>query len=487
MAAHEQQIGLLDAISRMGSAGRAEGEDQERLPRTFWPVPEHFRAFDPDVVLVVGPRGSGKTELFRSVIKLGLLPKVAAYVPDVRLPDTRRTSWFAGYPAEREFPDHLLLRQFAKDNRANEDVFLEAWLAYLLRVLRNEINDSSLKQIFEPVGGDIEAILNAFQASMRPAILALDRLDQRLESEDRYLFVAYDELDILARGDSQLVLAAVRGLVGLWATHTRRWRRIRGKIFLRTDLYDRAAGAGGADLAKLAANRAELYWSDRHLYAMLVRRLMNSDSRLGEYCRIKMKVEEDPELGLFPVVKQAADARPLIERMVGTYMGANERKGLTFRWLLDHVRDGKGQALPRPLVRLFEAASDTQKNSATMPRWPRLIEPRALRRALDKLSEDHVKASLDEWPWLDGLKERMSTIREVPWERREIDRRIENTWDEPWVKGQTIQLPAGSARELVDYLVEVGIFRERSDGRIDVPDLFLAGLALRRRGGVRRR
>lgn len=33
----------------------------------------------------------------------------------------------------------------------------------------------------------------------------------------------------------------------------------------------------------------------------------------------------------------------------------------------------------------------------------------------------------------------------------------------------------------------MGIFRKRSDDRIDVPDLYLFGLELRRKGGVSRR
>ena len=413
MATHDDQTILLDAMSRMGSAGHADHEDRNRLPKSFWPVPEHLRAFDPDVVLVVGPRGAGKTELFLAVIELGRLPDVARLVPEVRLPPlpANRTRWLAAYPIGAGFPSAMLLKDFTRSTPPTGELFEEVWLAYLVRVLRDEIREDSLGPIFTPDGGDIAAVVQAFRASMRPALLALDRLDQRLVHEDRYLFVAYDALDGLARGDSEVIRAATQGLVGLWASHTRRWRRLRGKIFLRTDLYERASGAGGADFAKLAANRIELSWGDRHLYAMLVRRLANSHEKLADYCAAKIKFEEDPTLGWIPVVRKAADVRPLIERMVGPYMGANERKGLTFRWLLDHVRDGKGQAPPRPLVQLLEAGADAQTQSPMLPRWPRLIEPRALRSALDKVSEGHVAAALDEWPWLEGLKRRLSAIR----------------------------------------------------------------------------
>jgi len=488
MAVHEDQKKLLDIMSNMGSAGRAEGEDLARLPLTFWPVPEHLRAFDPDVVLVVGPRGAGKTELFRAVIEKGLLPEIAHRVPHVRLPPigNDRTMWLSGYPVAADFPDHLLLQKFVTDRHASDELLLEVWFSYLVRVLKNELNEDALGPIFTPQGGDIDAVVAAFKSNMQPALLALDRLDKRLEMEDRYVFVAYDELDTLARANPTTILIAVRGLVALWASHTRRWRRIRGKVFLRTDLYDRAATAGGADFAKLAANRAELTWSDRDLYSMLVRRLANSADELGDYCEAKINFERDPKLGLFPKVKQAADVRPLIDRIVGTYMGANKRKGLTFRWLLDHIRDGRGQALPRPLVRLLEAAAAAQKNGPSLPRWPRLIEPSALRRALDRVSEEHVTASLDEWPWLEGLKARLSQISEVPWERRDIERHFEKKWNNPWTREGDIRPAAASAHELIDYLTEIGIFRVRPDGRLDVPDLFLAGLGLKRKGGVRR-
>ena len=48
-------------------------------------------------------------------------------------------------------------------------------------------------------------------------------------------------------------------------------------------------------------------------------------------------------------------------------------------------------------------------------------------------------------------------------------------------------LPPFEGRELLEYLLEIGILRRRPDGRIDAPDLFLSGLGLRRKGGVRKR
>jgi hypothetical protein len=483
---HERQKELLHALSQMGSSGRAEGEDQSRFPRTYFPVPEHLRAFDPDVVLVVGPRGAGKTELFRAGIELSLLPAIGRRLPRLRLPPLKGTRFVKAYPLGRDFPDDIGLKQFAAQSKPGGDSFIELWFAYLVRTLGDAVGRDGLDRLLQPPGGDAAAVLEGFRACGQAPLLALDRLDEQLERDGGYLFIGYDELDTLGHGDWRTINAAVQGLVGFWSPRSRRWRRIRAKVFLRTDLYERAGVSAGADFAKLAANRGDITWSDANLYAMLVKRVANVSADLLDYCSSKVGFEDDEILGHIPRVKTAAEARPLVERMIGPYMGANAGKGLTFKWLLDHIRDGRGHALPRALVRLVERAAEVQRASGELPRSPRLVEPRALRRALDRVSEEHVEQSRSEWPWLEGLKERLKAEREVPWERRQVERLLAKGWEASWGPTEDISPPAGSARDLVDYLVEVGIFRDRSDGRIDVPDLFLAGLGLKRKGGVAR-
>ena len=46
--------------------------------------------------------------------------------------------------------------------------------------------------------------------------------------------------------------------------------------------------------------------------------------------------------------------------------------------------------------------------------------------------------------------------------------------------------PDTSPEGLLDYLVELGIASLRTDGRVDIGDLYLEGLHLKRQGGVAR-
>ena len=317
---------------------------------------------------------------------------------------------------------------------------------------------------------------------------ALDSLDRKLEQVDRWIVVSYDELDVIGEADWDSMIAMIRGLVGFWASYSRRWTRIRPKIFLRTDLFRRHGQSFGADLIKLAANRAEITWSDRNLYAMLVKRIANASARLADYCReSRVRFDEDPDLGLIPRLQKSTDAKPLIERIAGQFMGANLKKGRTFPWLLTHVRDGNGHAIPRALVRLIEEAA-TQERERQLATYNRLLDPRSIRRALDVVSKEYVlQVNSHELPWLPGVERRLKG-HGVPMERRAAENLLGHDWDESWSQyQQVVRPPADNPSQLTDLLLEIGVFSIRPQKKIDVPDLYLAGLGLTRKGGVKRR
>jgi hypothetical protein len=256
---------------------------------------------------------------------------------------------------------------------------------------------------------------------------------------------------------------------------------------MRTDLFRRNTSSLSADLPKLAANRVEISWSDRNLYAMLIKRIANSSPALQQYCtdsRIKFK-GPDPVLGWIPDIGTAEDAKPLVQRMIGPFMGANQNKGLTFNWLLDHIRDGHDKAFPRALVRLIEQAAVNEMASPKAG-YSRLIDPTSIRRAIDNVSDKQItQAKSSEWPWLEGLRDRIRG-ESVPLTRRQLEYLLSKNWEESWNLQRDVRPPADDPRIFVNFLVELGIMRQRGDGRLDTPDLYQSGLGLKRKGGVRR-
>lgn len=481
----KSQRELRQFLTALG-AGQAERERDEDFGPRFHPVLEHIRALDRDVVLVVGERGAGKSALFSAIFQHGLLPALERHAPNVRLPGGT-PNWIP-HSIHRDFPDAEGLRSCLFVEGPERGIKL--WFAYLVRALKEHLEEGateSLRRIWACSGSDPERVLEAFEAAQREPLIALEHLDEELERENRWIFVGYDELDTLGLYDWQVMQRSLEGLIGFWAAYSRRWRRIRAKLFLRTDLFRRHARFGGADLPKLATNRVDLVWSDRNLHAMLLKRIANSDSQLLDYCRSSkiQFTEEDPDLGYIPKLDSAEKARPFIERLVGQFMGASSSKGRTFTWILDHLRDAHDHVIPRNLVRLIEyAALKEQANQKA--RSPQLLHPTALRQALEDVSKDYILQGVSEWPWLEGVRERLRG-QLMPMPIRQLRDSFAATWEDSWgIASASSRPPVSDPGAMVDYLLELGVLRRRTGDRIDVPDIYLYGLQLRRKGGVRR-
>ncbi len=472
--------------------GQAEAEPPALFAHRLYPVAEHLRALDPNVVLVVGPRGSGKSALFQAFFSESrdLANAITGWMPrsPISHDPSDSSEWMATYPAGTEFPDsHALAQRVRTDADAKK-----VWHVMLLRRLADRIDGrqrEELHALLQPPAVAVGELLEAYDRPETSPTAALDDLEKRLHRDASWIYVGYDELDTLGGFDWALMARMVRGLVAFWSDYSRRWQRIRAKVFLRSDLFRRHAGMGTADFAKLAANRAELAWSEAALFAMLVKRIANTSGELAAYCRSsRIRFDEHAVLGLMPAIREPRDAYPVLERLCGEFMGAGKKKGFVRNWVLAHLRDGNGRVGPRSLVRLVEqAAGKDAANQSLRP--PRLIHPVALRQALDDVSDNHVTQGISsEWPWLEGVKKRLQPDRLVPWTRTEIVGLLDADWEETWGRpgDAGVRPPVEQAAELVDYLIDLGVLRRRSDDRIDVPDLYLSGLKLRRKGGVRR-
>ncbi len=455
----------------------------------MFPVPEHLRAVEAGVVLIVGDRGAGKSLLKDALNDPQRRSSLLHRAPGVRAP-TGDVNWIAGWPLGKSGPDSRGWRQLLTIGAGHNDDAVTCWAAYLVRALRLHLTaaeQDSLRPILEAEAADASRVVHAHRTIGVTATAALDRLDGRMLDSDQWIFVAYDELDTVVVDDWDSMGKAIRGLVSFWAAYARRWQRLRPKIFLRSDFYKHHRDIAGADVSKIAGNRVELQWSDKDLYGSLIMHVLNaseeSKTLIASHFSKTIRTIRDSTLGLIPEVSKASDAKPFVDRLVSEYMGANKGKGLAFRWILEHLRDGNGHAMPRSLVLLIEQAADLE---LAQPRatGAHLLHHVSIRNALDRVSQEYVnQAKTHEFLWLDGLATRLKANRAVPWQRRELVKMLSVRFDEPW--SPTGARPPGSdAAELIENLTELGVLRARSDETLDVPDLYLDGLGLSRSGGV---
>jgi hypothetical protein len=479
---------LLKLLSRMGSNGRAEAEQKKDFCKMFYPPKEQIGALDPDVSLILGARGSGKTALFRAVTEFKLTETLRARNPNARIHP--KSEWVPVDLNAKEYPNQIHLRTFFEETTLTEDQTHDYWQCVLIRALWNNLDGSSRQECralkdAEATTTDLQEVGQEFSQN---AAKALDRLDDRLETEGCLMFVGFDELDLLVNRNGR----AASTLVGFWASRWRRWKGIRAKLFLRSDIYRRFINEGGADLAKISANRFELKWSDESLLAMLVKRILNTNVPTWQSALQltgRRAPVQDETLGASLRTETLPELHRVLHDILGPYMGANRKKGASEKWIIEHIKDCLEKTSPRSLVRLFEFAADRQLGDNIESKV--ILAPSYLRQALDTVSNEHVLSCMNEWPWLVGLRNRLgkwTSIRQVPMERKPFEAQIRKTWDEPWNPDPLLAAPpCEDPQSFIPLLIEIGILRERKDGRLDTTDLYLDGVGFKRKGGVRRR
>lgn len=465
--------------------GAGQAESSTAPAKEIYPIAEHIRAIEPGVVLIVGDRGAGKTQLKNALTDDRLRGALLRHASTVRSRGGPAT-WCTGWPLLATGPDPLSWRALAQHHRDSREDLMVVWLAYFLRTIAAHLAPGeALQQLTATPAINAEQCLTVCRQFDQQFVAAVDQLDAKLQAEDRWIIVAYDELDVVVVDDWEALGTIIRGLVTLWATYARRWQRIRPKIFLRTDFYRHHREIAGADVAKLAANRVELAWSDKNLYGALIKHIVNKDALLRQHFASSVALTKDPDLGWIPQLATADDARGFVLRLVGEYMGANPKKGDAFTWILDHLRDGNDRALPRTLAWLTEFAAEHEL-ADMRAKGARLFHHVSLRNALDRVSEQYVQHSeTHEFRWVPGLKQRLSRDRAVPWTRKELEKLLARDFNGTWSSGSSEVRPPGTdVTEVLDNLAGLGIFRARSKDSYDVPDLYLSGLGLTRRGGV---
>jgi hypothetical protein len=489
----DQADALLDDVIRACSQGVADHapEDAQEFFQQFLPIPRHLRALDPHVRLIIGDKGAGKTQLFKA-LKFpegrALLAQSAASRGHGALP-LERMSWIVGFELTGSlFPAPDLIDAYARGKGTEELRLL--WLGLLVHVLVKDgrLDTSALPDVvgkalqraaYDPhmLGQAVGGV-----SSQGSIFAALDDLDHRLAQEDRYIFIIYDDLDRVSPGEWSIIQVALQGLIQLWAVYSRRWQRIRCKIFLRRDLYDRAA-LRGPDIAKIAWHPADLFWSPGDIYRLVFKRLLNTSEEMRQYLgRARLHEEQEDLLEWTPGAQDEKDFSSAIKLVFGEYMGTDPRKGLTLRWIPNHLKDGHDRIFPRPVLRLIEEAANSERRAARAER-PNLIHYTSLRVGLDRVSEFRVEElAKEEFPWIRLVQKAFEEAPfRVPAERKEMVRALQIDWpsagDRP---------PDTDPDALLEYLVELGIASIRTNKRVDVGDLYLKGLHLKRKGGVAR-
>ena len=466
--------------------------------KDFLLLPEYKKLQDEQCFLILGERGTGKTCLFN------MFSNEEGYkfiMEDnnifSNLSDTKGSS-LKGYDQSALFatPDILGTTMFS-----NEKAITAYWAGSLIIVLYAKLR--SVPGFSDGLKGNMGApmfqMLSTLDMLLEPSKWvpmlmdspetwekALRWIDQFLEQNRQMLFVAYDHLDRVSNEYNRL-FPFIRALISFWFTRITRWSRIRCKIFLRNDLYQNPQMLQFPDASKIKKYQMVLSWKPFMLYQLLVKRLANRPSPdMLSYLKLTpgLVSDGDTAAGYQPTESKKV-METFIKNLIGEYMGKTPKKGASYSWIPNHLQDANGALAPRPFINCFrEAAAYMLDNSEAMNELTgtHLLLPASVQKALFRVSEDRVAELTEEYVWLSKLRASLSGLTML------IDKEefISHIDIEQWDDREKASLPEQSAYGLFTVLEKLGIVIVTRDNRVNVPEIYLHGFGMKRRGGLKR-
>ena len=464
---------LLETFEQLGGTTEYEMEDI----RSFLQVKQYQELQDPTKFLIVGGRGAGKTRVFKTFVGEDGFRRVIGAGIYFNRPNYKNTDVLVGYSKEdNSLPNQNVLGTLQEDKDT-----MAFWVgAIVLKLLAFFANDTEVCTVAEEFFSQQELELfekkttlkspgkwlSLYQEHPENWENFLDEVDEILARRDRWLIMADDQIDRISP-DHDIMYSYIRTLIMYWFSVSTRWRRLKCKVFIRTDLID-------------------LSWNTLSLYRLLIRRLANAKTEeqtreMIEYMSaVPGLVQENPSVGYLPTEEEEIIRRFIIY-LIGRYMGASPKKGDSYSWVPNHLQDANGDLAPRSFLKCYACAAKVMLQNPKTQSTTALLTASSIQGAVQEVSADRVAELKEDFPWLENLK----TVLEgetLLMPGMEFRKKMKQLLD----MDTKVKPPVRTVEELMNLLMSLGIIQKNTDERINMPEIYLHGFGLRRKGGLRR-
>jgi hypothetical protein len=459
----------------------ADGEHRPQGGDVFAPE-QHASALAPSTLIVVGARGAGKS-FWAGVLGQSQTRLLAAEVyPRLGLDRVKVAFGYNGFDTGSAVTRRTVQ---VHTQSGGPDAALIFWQVVLLRSALDSINDP---EAGESVGALIEKYKDPeeFEARLR-------YVDRTLDSTETTCLILFDALDTLSREWAQLTKLTDSLFEACWMLRAR--RRIRAKVFIRPDQLN-DEGLKFVELPKLRSGRVELNWSRIDLYGLLFTRLAEAEQKAGgkdfeELCQqVGYPIPETnaERIRKWELAWSEDAQKRVFDKIAGRYMGRSATKGATFPWTYKHLADARDVVTPRSFLKLFvEAARHTPSP------LNQVITAEGIRHGLREASKTRVEQLALEYPWIKRALAPLAGLK-VPCQTRDIHAAwiASNTGiiiskaatNEGFLPPYPHSLANNVEEDLEAAMVRIGILSYRTDGRVDMPDLFRIASRMLKLGGV---
>jgi len=468
----------------------------------------HRKALQLDCSLVIGARGVGKTAWARALLANQGDQPSAALPPEIFPYPLTVVAGFSDQ-AQASHPPSGTFKQLIGD----QDDPYSLWIAVLLRALGSQSTPTLPIESWA-------ATLNWVRGHQEEAWAMLRQADQALVQENRGLLLVFDALDrVSPDGDWLKVSAAIRALLRL-VLELKGFKRLHGKVFLRTDQYTRGNFTDLPDIAKIRATRVELLWSLTDLHGLLWQCLCNgtssearehfrtwcheASSSLRQYNLYELLVSSQPQDGdetsqniesshrwELPTAVQQNEPiqRALFQRLAGPWMGRDSRRGVPYTWIVNHLADSQGQITPRSFLTAIRKAAEETRHRYRDAEYPLFYD--GLKLGVQAASVYRIEELEEDYPWLQTLMRPFANRASVPMTVAVYEQELSEAFGliPAGVPGLLERLPkefrSQGVHGLITYLCQLGLLTQMKDERLNMPDIYRIGFKLGRKGGIK--
>lgn len=472
--------GAIESLPDGTSYGEAP-----KLADVFFPQ-SHLKALQPDVAVVTGMRGAGKTFWWTALQEEPVRKLIGErHRRSLITGNTILATGFGVRPEVDKYPSKDVLRRLLAQGLDARIIWrtVQAWqIARRSHPLRREQNWPARAKF---VQDNPESIDRMFAER-----------DDALEQEGRHHIVIYDALDRSA-DEWRTMYRIIRGLLQT-ALDMRGYRRIRVKMFLRTDQFEPAEIGDFPDASKVLSSAIQLSWPRQELYGLLWHLLGNASDAREEMRALMCASQTDvsgvggsdtwrvPDALVFDEARQ----RSTFHLIAGEWMGRDRRRGYPYTWIPNHLSDTEGEVSPRSFIAALKAAAENSRERH--PDHKYALHYDSIKHGVQQASKIRVNELREDYPWVDVLLQDLRGMV-VPCRFKDIEQRWAEKETLPRLRKdiarKDVKLPPSRIDDGADGvrwdLELLSVFQRLHDGRVNIPDVFRVGYGLGRRGGVR--
>jgi hypothetical protein len=487
LMATDETSSLRAALRALAPSPSHDAISPPSLQQIYTP-PGHEAALDPERALVIGGRGMGKSFWSAALVNDETRLYIAKSYPRLQLAKCDVALGFAGVDSDANgAPSKDELDDLIETDKHDPQ---KVWRAVILKGICRHVDIDvptdlrGQEGLVSWVAADAARVQRLFRA-----------VDEELVKQGKRVVIVFDALDRLGR-DWQQIRERTRALLQV-ALALRTYRAIKPKIFLRTDQAEDGGIANFPDASKLLSSgaRVDLTWDHRDLFGLLYTLLLNDESAHGAFERLVSRAtsitisRRAVATSLPAELKDSEDfqARIFIE-LAGRYMGANAQKGRTYTWLHKHLADAHGRVSPRTFLQAVRQAAEYRGQSDGLF----AISPAGLRSGIQSASEVRVAQLREEYSWIDAVLEPLAD-QQVPCRAEQLYERWNDAGTVGRIAGsdgkylEPIEFSEGNSERpvmILRALLRIGIAERRSDGRINIPDIYRVAAKMLRKGGI---